>query len=77
MKCKNDGKKKNMLLVDSGNQVENNVDVDEKIVRTTMQKEVNLSSFHTKKEKEMTSLFHIKIQVKKTIHLILVHRPTS
>jgi uncharacterized protein YydD (DUF2326 family) len=42
------------------------LDVDENIVYTTMQKEVNLSSLHHKEEKEMTKLFHIKIQVKKT-----------
>jgi hypothetical protein len=31
-----------------------------------MQKEVNLNSLHPKEENEMTKLFHIKIQVKKT-----------
>jgi hypothetical protein len=31
-----------------------------------MKKEVNLSSLYPKEEKEMTELFHIKIQVKKT-----------
>jgi hypothetical protein len=31
-----------------------------------VQKEVNVSSLHHKEEKEMTKLFHIKIQVKKT-----------
>jgi hypothetical protein len=40
--------------------------VDEKIVNTFVQKEVNLSSPHHHEEKEMTKLFHIKIQVKKT-----------
>jgi hypothetical protein len=40
--------------------------VDENIVYTLVQKEVNLSSLHHKEEKEMTKLFHIKIQVKKT-----------
>jgi hypothetical protein len=40
--------------------------VDENIVYTSVQKEVNLSSLHHQEEKEMTKLFHIKIQVKKT-----------
>jgi hypothetical protein len=40
--------------------------VDENIVCTSMQKEVNMSSLHHKEEKEMTKLFHINIQVKKT-----------
>jgi hypothetical protein len=40
--------------------------VDENIVCTSMQKEVNLSILHHQEEKEMTKLFHIKIQVKKT-----------
>ena len=31
-----------------------------------MHKEVNLSSLHHQEEKDMTKLFHIKIQVKKT-----------
>jgi hypothetical protein len=31
-----------------------------------LQKEVNLSSLHHQKEKDVTNLFHIKIQVKKT-----------
>jgi hypothetical protein len=39
----------------------------------SMQKEVNLSSLHHKEEKEMTKLFYIKIQVKKT----KVRRPIS
>jgi hypothetical protein len=30
-----------------------------------MHKEVNMSSLHPKKEKDMTKLFHIKISVKK------------
>ena len=51
---------------DSSNQVESSSDVDEKIVYTSMQKEVNLSSIQQDEEKEMTKLFHIKIQVKKT-----------
>jgi hypothetical protein len=40
--------------------------VDEKIVCTLVQKEVNLSSLHNKEEKEITKLFHIKVQIKKT-----------
>jgi hypothetical protein len=41
-------------------------DVDENIVCTSVQKEVNLSILHHQEEKEMTKLFHINIQVKKT-----------
>jgi hypothetical protein len=63
---KKDAKKKNLLGKDSGNQVERNLDVDENIVCTSVQKEVNLSSLHHKEEKEMKKLFHIKIQVKRT-----------
>ena len=40
--------------------------MDEKIVCAEVQKEVNLSSLHHKEEKEITKLFHIKIQIKKT-----------
>jgi hypothetical protein len=36
------------------------------ILRESVQKEVNLSSLHHQEKKEMTKLFHIKIQVKKT-----------
>jgi hypothetical protein len=59
-------KKKNLLATDSSNQVESSSDVDENIVCTYVQKEVNLSSLHHQEEKEMTKLFHIKIHVKKT-----------
>ena len=59
---KKDGKKKNLLAKDSSNQVESSSDVDDKIVYTFVQKEVNLSSLHHQEEKEMTKLFHIKIQ---------------
>ena len=52
--------------MDLRNQIESSFDVDEKIVYTSMQKEVKLSSLHHKEEKEMTKLFHINIQVKKT-----------
>jgi hypothetical protein len=64
-KCQKDAKKKNLLGMDSSNQVESNLDANEKIVYTLVQKEVNLSSLHRNEEKEMTKLFHIKIQVKK------------
>ena len=63
---KKDNKKKNLMATDSSNQVERSSDVDEKIVCTSVQKEVNLSSLQQQEEKEMTKLFHIKIQVKKT-----------
>lgn len=35
--------KKNLLSVEVGKEIESNLDVDEKIVCTTMQNEVNLS----------------------------------
>jgi hypothetical protein len=63
---KNDGKKKNLLATYSNNQVESILDMDENIVCGFMYKEVNLSSLHREEEKEVTMLFHIKIQVKKT-----------
>jgi hypothetical protein len=40
--------------------------VNENVSYTSLKKEVNISSLHHKKEKEMTKLFHINIQVKKT-----------
>ena len=40
--------------------------MDGRIVCTSLQKEVNLSSLYHQEEKEMTNLFHIKIQVKNT-----------
>jgi hypothetical protein len=40
--------------------------VDENIVCTSMQNEVNLIILFQKEEKEMTKLFHIKIEVKRT-----------
>ena len=40
---------------------------NEKIVYTMMQKEVSLSILRNKEEKEMTNLFHIKIQNKNKI----------
>ena len=39
--------------------------MDSNIVCTSVPKEVNLSSIHHQEEKEMTNLFHIKIQVKR------------
>jgi hypothetical protein len=66
MNRKKDAKKKNSLAMDLGNLVESSLDVDENIVCITMQNEVNSSILHHKEEKEMTKLFHIKIQVKKT-----------
>jgi hypothetical protein len=61
-----EAKKKNLLATNSINRVESSSDVDEKIVNTSMNKGVNLISLHHQEEKEMTKLFHIKIQVKKT-----------
>jgi hypothetical protein len=63
---KKDAKKKNLLAMDLVNLVESNSNVDEKIVYTIVQKELNWSSLLRKEEKEMTKLFHIKILVKKT-----------
>ena len=63
---KKDKKKKNLLATDSRNQVESNSNVNEMIVCTSVQKEVNLSSLQQQEEKEITKLFHIRIQVKKT-----------
>ena len=58
---KKDNKKKNIMATDLSNQVERSSDVDEKIVCTSVQKEVNLSSLQQQEEKEMTKLYHIKI----------------
>jgi hypothetical protein len=49
-------KKKNLLGMGLGNQVESRLDVDEKIVCTLVQKEVNLSSVHHNEDKERTKL---------------------
>ena len=57
----NSKNKKNIMATDSSNQVESSSDVDEKIVCTSVQKEVNLSSLQQQEEKEMTKLFHVKI----------------
>jgi len=52
------------MATDSSNQVKTSSNINEKIVCTSVQKEVNLSSLQQHEEKEMTKLFHIKIQVK-------------
>ena len=63
---KKDNKKKNLMATDSSNQVERSSNMDEKMNCKSMKKEVNLSSLQQQEEKEMTKLFHIEIQVKKT-----------
>jgi hypothetical protein len=63
---KKEAKIKNLLATYLSNQVESISYVDEKIICTSMQKEVNLSSFHRQEENKMIKFFHIKIQVKKT-----------
>jgi hypothetical protein len=65
-KHKKEAKKNNLLATDSSNQVERISNVDENIIYTSMQKEVNISILHHEEEKDMINLFHIKIQVKKT-----------
>jgi hypothetical protein len=52
--------------MDSGNRLESSSYVDESIAFTIVQQEVNMSSLHQSEEKEITKLFHIKIQVNKT-----------
>ena len=54
------------MATHSRNQVEKILNVYEKIICMSMEKVVNLSSLQQYEEKEMTKLFHIKIQVKKT-----------
>jgi len=63
--CKQEPSKNKNLLVEAGKEIESNSYVYEKIGCTRIQKEVNLSSLHRKEEKEMTSLFHIKIKINK------------
>jgi len=63
---KKGNKRKNLMATNSSNQVEIISDMDEKVICTSLKKEVNLSSLQQHEEKEMTKLFHIKIQVKKT-----------
>jgi hypothetical protein len=63
---KKDINKKILLSIDSNNQVESSLNVDGNIFYTFVQKEVNRSIIYHQEEKDMTKLFHIKIQVKKT-----------
>jgi hypothetical protein len=63
---KKDTKKRNILDIYSRNRVKISFDVDENIVYTSVQKEVNLISLHHQEVKDMDKRFHIKIQVKKT-----------
>jgi len=63
---KKDAKKKNLLAIDSSNWVESNLDVDDNISYTSVQKEVNISILHHMKENGMKKLFHINIEVKNT-----------
>jgi len=78
---KKDAKNKNMLAaMDSDNQAESSSDVNDNILCTIVQKEVNLSSLHHKEDKDITKLFCIKIQVNKKkwmLYFIPVHKPTS
>jgi hypothetical protein len=62
---KKDANKNNIVAMDSSIQVESSSDVDENIVCTLMQKEVNLSILHHQEEKEMNKLFHTKIKVRR------------
>ena len=56
-----DAKKKNLLAMDSSNQVERNSYVVENVSWTLVHKEVNMNNLHRNEEKEMKKLFHIKI----------------
>jgi len=72
LKLKN--KKKNIMATNSRNQVQRILDMDENRICTSMQKEVNLSSFQQHEEKQMTKIFHIKIQSRKQrLMLYLTH----
>ena len=51
--------------MDSRKEVERSSDLDENIVYTLLQKEVNLSILHHKEDKEIKKLFHMKIHIKK------------
>lgn len=47
LKNKNkENKKKNLMAIDYSKQVESSLHLDEKVVYTSVQKEVNLSSLH-------------------------------
>jgi len=69
-----------MLVIDLGNWIESSSNVNENIVNIIVQEEVNLSIIPPKEGKDMTKLFHDKIQVKKTkvvLYSILVHMSSS
>ena len=61
---KKDDNKINLIVMDSTKEVDIKSDMDENIVFTSMQKEVNLSSLHQNEEKEMKKLFHINTKIK-------------
>ena len=50
-----------MLTKDLGNELERNLDVDEKIVCTIVQKGMNLNILYHNEDKEMKKLSHIKV----------------
>lgn len=52
--------------MDSFNLIECSMDVNEKTVYTSVQKELNMNILHSKEENEMTKLFQINTQVKNT-----------
>ena len=54
------------MAIYSNNKVESIIDVDENIILTSVQKEMNLSILQQYEENENTKFFHINIQVKKT-----------
>ena len=64
--CKKDENNKNMLAMDSSNQVERNLNVEKHILCTTVQMEVNLNSLYPQEEKEIIRVFHINIHARKT-----------
>jgi hypothetical protein len=80
-KVKEETKKNNMLVMDLEIQVESSSNVDENIVCTTMQEEVNLGSFHTKEEKDMAKINSISRSKSRRkmwmLYLIPIHMPTS
>jgi hypothetical protein len=65
-KPKKNVKKKKLMATDSSNRVKSILHVYENNAFTSVHKEVNLSSFHHKEEKDMTKIFNVKIQVKKS-----------
>jgi hypothetical protein len=50
-KCKKDAKTKNLMGMDSGNEVGIILDLDENTVCTSMYMEVNITIYHHKEEK--------------------------